>query len=130
MSKIKVFQEIRIVTLWLSDTEIVITALVTGLVFIFTLLSTCTLYIGVKQNNVLISMPALGMACVAVACIQIIFATGCTFFSISNSLLNKWKTEARLYNNNDVSKIRMQRFVKSLQIVSLPAGNVGIVDKK
>lgn len=82
-----------------------------------------------KRNNVSIGLPALAIACVTIAFAQVTFALGCAFFSISKSLLQKWKTEAKLYKQSDISKIRMWRIVKSLELISIPAGNVGVIDK-
>ncbi len=39
-------------------------------------------------------------------------------------MLNKWKFELYIFN----SKAYVRRIIKSLQVISIPAGNVGIID--
>ncbi len=114
---------------WRYIPEVIISTLVLSFTFTAVLLCTCTIYIGMQRNFVFLAFPAFVIACLAVALIQTMFAVGCAFFSDSNSLITKWKREARLYKQGDISKIRMCKIVKSLQFVSIPAGNVGIVDR-
>ncbi len=127
--RIKIFQEIRVVTSWLYTAESILVGLVLSFAFFFILFSACTLFVGIKRNNIAIAVPALGLTCVAVVIVQIIFIFGSLFYNLSNSLIIKWKKDASLWTPKHISKTYICKKVRSLQAISVPAGNIGIVDK-
>lgn len=125
---IKIFQEIEIVLQMLYSAVSALTALILSFAFICTLLCTLTIYVGFKQNNLALALPCLVMTCISIAFVQVTFAIGCIFFTVSRSLFRKWKTEASLYKQSGVSRTQMSRMVKSLRVIYIPAGNFGIID--
>lgn len=128
LSRIKLFNEIKIVTGWLFTAETILTALILGLTFVFSMLCTCTVYFGMKSNNLSVALPAFVLTFGSVAFIQVIFKIGCNVFSYSSYLIKKWEEEASLYQRNDMSKREICKIVKSFRIISVPSGNVGIID--
>ncbi len=126
---IQVFQEIRIVTRWLCLAESILVGVSLGATYLLVLFSVGTLYFGFKRNSVSIALPALMFAFILVGMIQSIFIFGCAFFNLSNSLLVKWKKDASMYKQRGMSKAEIQKVVKSLQVISVPAGSIGIIDR-
>lgn len=128
VTNIRIYQEIGTVTRSLFVVEKLLTAVALGAVFVLVLVGTCALVVFTKQNNVMLAIPALLIALFSMTVLQFMFLAGCSFYKWSTALLSKWKLEIYIFDGARPSKAYIRRVVKSLQVISVPAGSVGILD--
>ncbi len=128
--RIRLYSEIRIISLLSLDLEKTMSGFLLGVVFWFVLLGTGTLYVGIRKNDISMAIPAFTISCLGVVIIQTLFWFGCSFNMFSTILLHKWKNDKNWYTKGVASKAFLKRVLKSLPAISMPAGTVGIIDNE
>ncbi len=130
ISRIRLYTEMRMGTAIILDLEKTATGFLLGAVFWFVLFGTGTLYVGIQKHDISLAIPALAIACMAVAFVQIVFLCGCSFNKFSLIILNRWKKDKTLCTQGKECRAHLKRLLKSLPPISMPAGTVGIIDKE
>lgn len=127
--RIRLYTEIKTVSAIMIKFEVLAYGSLLVVVFVYVLVGTGAMYIGIQKNHVAMAMPAFVVACSGLAFIQIIFQFGCSYYKFSMRIKYNWGNEQNVNIESKMSKAFLSRLIKSLQPVSLPAGNVGIIDK-
>lgn len=127
---IRLYSEIRVVSASLRNFEKTLSGSFFSLVFWFAIVGTGTLYIGIRQNNILMAVPSFLIASIAIVFLQFFFLFGPSFYKFSTIMLGKWKGDRQLCFGNRKDCAYFKRLIKSLRPISMPAGTIGIIDNE
>lgn len=122
-SGITCYREIIIVSNIVKKFEIKATATGFTIGYIVVIVSVLTLVSGLRKGNVARIAFAFGLICLGMAILEIIFICGCSYRNNSQEILAIWK------NQLDKKSRYKIKLMKSLPLLSIPAGSVGIIDK-
>lgn len=98
-----------------------LTTIVLG--FIFTSFSSSfnILFIGIKKNAPVLIISGISIIILSSVSLDILFFIGCSFYKLTKRILQNWK-------HLTLKDAYLKRLVLSLQIMAMPAGDVGIID--
>lgn len=84
--------------------------------------------IGIERGQTTLVVITLTFTLAAIFILHIIFVIGCSFHNISDNVLFQWSmTKHNVYSRRETDALK--RTLRSLQIISYPAGGMGIIDK-
>lgn len=85
--------------------------------------------IGIKQQPKILIISAIFLTATIMAILHSIFKLGCGYFSSSKRVLFQWKVKVPKFYVGRRAK-EMTQVVRSLRLISFPAGGAGIVDEE
>lgn len=121
-SNINFYRQCKIVSNILKLYEVDMTSTVLCTAFVSCLIFSNIFVIGFRRLMVLFLVPGLTVLYGFIFLLNILFMIGCTFYKSSVKTLSNWSRTTRRQS------IFMRKEIKSLPIIAIPAGNVGIID--
>lgn len=81
--------------------------------------------IGLRMRNPMVYVSSFGLSLMIIGLLQVGFIANCSVFENSGKILQRWKEHAGYRRDGGFAK----RVVRSLRVMSIPACDIGIVDK-
>lgn len=84
--------------------------------------------LGIERQQTMLILVTVTFTILFVLVLHNMFNIGCSFFNMSNDIINNWnKKSQHVYNKKEA--MELIRVIRSLQLISIPAGDVGDIDK-
>lgn len=122
------YRQHQLVSNMIYNLEVIITDI--GLIsfYLSILIGFNTIMIGIEQQHNMLVATAVVFTSVMMVLIKVLFTAGCKYFSWSQSVVFRWTINVTKHCSGKNARV-MKRLMKSLRVISMPAGGAGIVDE-
>lgn len=122
------YTETAIVERHMNGFELKATSAALSILFVGIVFCVNVIISAVERNNFVLVLAIPVVLLVFVVVLHLFFTIGCLFFDLSGLALHRWKKQVNSLRTKREVKF-VSKLLNSLRVVSVPAGNVGIIDR-
>lgn len=123
---LKIYRENAIVTKIVYDFEFSSTRFGLMAMYFGIILSVNVIITGLDKQQLALVVITATFLIIQVFILQLFFKIGCSYFMFSSRILRNWNIDI---SNLCSSRRELRRIISSLRIISMPAGEAGIIDR-
>lgn len=128
-SSIALYKESAVAERLLYDTELMATTGTFSVLYVGIILAAGMFVLATEERNPLLMSITMAFLIEFTICLHILFGTGCSLVIQSGNVIQEWSKQKNRYDVK-IGRYELGRILRSLKLISIPAGNVGIIDRE